>query len=147
MPYTAFSSYMTTVFKIVGTAVVVGVLLLWMASVLPPMRFGLDAEPTARLVASPLPAADDGYVMLSGIVVYDDDREGPVPYIAYTLPNGGMRTKQLIFRDDHGCSPSAGDLPCAAGEGASFPLYPSGAPITVTGTILSDQILVESITS
>lgn len=139
---------MNTVYKVTGIALLVGGLLLWLVSALPPLpKFGLDTEPVRTQVASPLPAVDDGYAVLSGIVLYDDDRDAPVPYIAYALPEGGMRTKQLIFRYGNGCAPSAGDLPCAAGEHSSFPAYPSGTSITVTGTILGDQILVESVTS
>lgn len=139
---------MNTVYKVLGIALVVGGLLLWLATAMPPMpEFGVKADAPQASVASPLPASDDGYVTLSGIVIYDDDRDGPVPYIAYELPNGGMRTKQLIFRDGSGCAPSAGDLPCAPGQYATFPTYPNGTPIIVTGTILGDQILVERVTS
>lgn len=138
---------MTSVFKTLAIAIIVVGLLLWLASALPSLKFGIDTEPSTRLAASPLPAVDDGYVTLSGIVLYDDDRDAPVPYIAYSLPNGGTRTKQLIFRNDQGCSPAAADLPCALGEGSTFPTYPSGTPITVTGTILGDQILVEQIST
>lgn len=139
---------MISALKVVGLALIVGGLLLWVSSALPPLfKFGLDAEPSTQLVASPLPAVDDGYVTLSGIVLYDDSRENSAPYIAYELPNGGTRTKQLIFQDESGCAPAAGDLPCPLGEQASFPAYPSGTAITVTGTILGDQILVESISA
>lgn len=135
---------MNIVFKVAAIVIVIGGLLLWVASVLPPLpRFGISEDLSRVSVASPLPAVDDGYVTLSGIVLYDDDRDAPVPYIAYARPEGGMRTKQLIF--DHGCAPEAGDLPCAPGEHASFPAFPSGTSVTVTGTILGDQILVERI--
>lgn len=139
---------MNTVYKVAGIALVVGGLLLWMASALPSLpKFGIPDESSEVSIPRPIPAVDDGYVRLSGVVLYDEDREAPVPYIAYKLPNGGMRTKQLIFRNDHGCSPSAGDLPCATGEHTSFPMYPSGTPITVAGTILGDQIFVEQISA
>jgi hypothetical protein len=139
-------TYMTSVFKFLGIAIVVGGLLLWFASVLPPLpKFGLTTESASTQVASPLPAVDDGYVTLSGTVLYDHDEDASIPYIAYALPNGGMRTKQLIF--DHGCSPEGADLPCATGEAPRFPSYPDGTPITVTGTVLGDQILVERIST
>jgi hypothetical protein len=135
------------IFKVLVMALLAGGLLLWIASSLPSFRFGLSAEPPSAQSESPFPAIDDGYVTLSGIVLYDEDREAPVPYIAYDLPNGDTRTKQLIFRNGNGCSPEAGDLPCATGPHTSFPAYPAGTRITVSGTIVADQIFVDSIGS
>lgn len=141
---------MATALKVLIIVLAIAGLLLWAGSVLPPVSlFSVSAGNVSetQLVASPLPASDDRRVTLTGIVVYDRQVTPSVPYIAYQLPNGGTRTRQLIFRNEHGCSPSAGDLPCAAGGVATFPDLPEGATIRVIGVIDADQILVESLES
>ncbi|MEA2701308.1 MAG: hypothetical protein QOE22_17 [Candidatus Parcubacteria bacterium] len=139
---------MITAFKAVGLALVIGGLLLWAVSVLPPFHASpMVVSPTEQVIANPLPVADDGFTTLSGIVIYDTQVTPNVPYVLYRLPDGGPRTKQLIFRNDRGCSPSAGDIPCAGGDVASFPDLPDGVRIRVTGVINGDQILVESLES
>ena len=70
--------------KVLGIALVIGGLLLWSAKVLPPMPdiFTIDAKRNVPLIASPLPASEDGYAVLTGFVVYDSDIDSPVAYIA-----------------------------------------------------------------
>ena len=129
--------------KVLGIALIIGGLLLWLASAMPaPPKLSLNEVEETDIVASPLPAAEDA-VILTGIVLYDE--HSSAPYIAYELPGGGTRTKQLILNGERGCSPRAGDLPCAGGSTASFPEIPTGSQIQVTGTIIGDQIFVERI--
>jgi|GEM_PF-5136468 len=129
--------------KALFLALIIGGLLLWASSVLYPL-LGTSVDTGPELLAiDPLPEGEDGYAVLTGIVVYDSGSETPVPYIAYERPEGGMRTKQLIF-GDRGCSPEAGDIPCASGESAEFGI-PEGATIRVLGVVNGDQIFVERI--
>lgn len=135
---------MATTAKILGIFLALAGVILWAASVLPPLpKLGIDGVPDEPLIASPLPATEDGYAVLVGTVVYDDDEDAPVSYIAYARPQGGMRTKQLVFRN-RGCSPAAGDIPCAPGAVES-PVIAEGTNVRVAGVVNGDQIFVESI--
>jgi hypothetical protein len=134
---------MTTVFKVLGIALLIGGLLLWTVSVLPSFSlFSLNSS-NEQLVASPLPAVDDGYTTLTGTIIYDKNTTPSVPYILYRLSDGNPRTKQLILRGHSGCAPAAGDIKCPLGD--SFPNVSEGTGIRVTGTINGDQILVDNL--
>lgn len=125
-----------------GVALVLGGIFLWASTVMPPLP-PLGVHIDEPLIAAPLPASDDGPVTLTGMIVYEEAGEGAVPYIAYELPHGGMRIKQLVF-GDRGCSPAAGDLPCAPSTQRARD-FPERALIRVTGRVYGDQIVVERI--
>ncbi|HEX8591305.1 MAG TPA: hypothetical protein VF696_00940 [Candidatus Paceibacterota bacterium] len=133
--------------KTLAIMVAIGGLFIWGLNALPsmPKSESLAELPREALVAAPLPAAEDGMTSLEGIAIYDAAVEPRIPYIQYEYGEEGVRTKQLIFRNQPGCRQHAGDLPCALGPHQSGPEVPYGERIRVTGAIVGDQILVDSI--
>lgn len=133
--------------KTLGIAVACGGLFLWLLHALPPLPRGqsLAELPEEALVAAPLPATEDGPATIEGIAIYDAEVDPPVPYVQYELAPGQTRTKQLIYESSRGCSTHAGDLPCALGPEYPAPEVPYGARMRVTGTIVGDQILVDTV--
>jgi len=130
--------------KVVALLVVGAGLIYWAVnSITPAPTQALRVDPEGQ-VASALPAIEDGSTTLTGIVIYTGV-EPPVPYIQYTFTEGEVRTKQLIYVNERGCSPSSGDLPCLTVPDDQYPQVPYGSTVRVTGVVEGDQILVESL--
>lgn len=68
-----------------------------------------------------------------------------IPYIAYVNDRGRLATKQLVFVSPNGCKPAAGDLPCAPPGGWYDVPLEDGEPISVTGTIQADRLVVHTL--
>ena len=135
---------MLTVAKIVAVMIALGGLALWVISAIPPIPKPppLSEVPEA-VVEVPLPNNDNGRITVEGVVVQGGSP--PVPYIEYQQEDGSVRTKQLIPQGGRGCSPDAGDLPCADGSRDNYPNLNFGDRIRVSGTINGDQLLVTSV--
>jgi len=101
------------------------------------------SEVPEAVVEVPLPNNDNGRITVEGVVVQGGSP--PVPYIEYQQEDGSVRTKQLIPQGGRGCSPDAGDLPCADGSRDNYPNLNFGDRIRVSGTINGDQLLVTSV--
>lgn len=132
---------MLNIAKFLAILVVITGLVLWGKGAISPLPRGGIADVPEALVATPLPAADDGPVMIEGMVVLSTQAPD-VPYIEYADASGDMRTKQLIISGGRGCSPAAGDLPCADGDSGDYPTLTAGEQIRIRGTIVGDQIFV-----
>lgn len=87
---------------------------------------------------------------IDGVMIMDTSSGLPaVPFIQYQDAEGGMRTKQLIYKDMRGCYPGAGDMPCVpyySGDSA-YPQYSTGTRIRAEGYPYEDRLLVTSISS
>ena len=130
--------------KAVAITLLIGGLFFWGVYALPPLpTTALDVEPEQQ-TASALPAVEDGRITIEGVIIHTDVVPR-VPYIEYEYQEGEVRTKQLIIRNERGCSPGAGDLPCIANPNAPNPEVPYGERVRVTGTVVGDQIMVDSI--
>lgn len=135
---------MLTLAKYAAILIAAGALLLWIIAQVPPLpEFPPLSEVPAAVVEAPLPADENGRITIEGVVVKGDTTE--VPYIEYRQEDGSVRTRQLILAGGRGCSPQAGDLPCADGSSGDQPNVNYSERIRVTGTIKGDQILVTSL--
>lgn len=132
--------------KILATALLVLGLSLWVVSVLPPLPDAPSlAEVPGALVAASLSAEEEETIVtLEGTVVLSDDLR-PVPYLAYAQEDGSMATRQLILAGKRGCSPIAGDLPCADVRGNNYPDLAHGEQVRVRGVVRGDQVFVSSL--
>lgn len=86
-----------------------------------------------------------GYAEIAGVAIIDTTGGLPgIPYIKYTLEDGSIATKQLIFADARGCHPNAGDIPCvpSASTQSGYPSLTEGQPLRVSGYIRADRFLV-----
>ena len=88
-----------------------------------------------------------GYVELTGTALMDTGSGLPgSPYIKYSLEDGTVATKQLVFADSRGCHPSAGDIPCVATyREQAYPNLATGQAIFVKGYVRADRLLVTGI--
>lgn len=87
----------------------------------------------------------DGYVEIEGTALLDTTSGTPaVPFIVYTDEKGRMRTKQLIFVNERGCLPNAGDIPCVPSYpvASAYPKLASGQVIIAEGYLRNDRLLV-----
>jgi hypothetical protein len=107
---------------------------------------------TSQNVASEMPVGtgvlkNGDTVTIHGTAIMDTSSGTPaVPYIRYQDAANKLATKQLIFVDERGCSPGAGDFPCVPTYTANgaYPHLTSGEKITVTGHIREDRFLITS---
>jgi hypothetical protein len=137
-----------TFLKYVAAGIVIIGLIMWIGTALPPLPDSLSTkeivtEVPEAIVSVPLPEEEDGPVTLEGTVTFGQGQP-PVPYIQYAT-GGGVRTRQLIISGGRGCSPAAGDLPCAGSDTGDYPDLSYGDRIRVTGTVRGDQIFVTSV--
>ncbi len=87
----------------------------------------------------------DDYVEIEGTALLDTTSGTPaVPFIVYSDANGRTRTKQLIFINERGCLPNAGDIPCVPDYPVSsaYPKLTDGQGIIAEGYIRNDRLLV-----
>jgi len=90
----------------------------------------------------------EGPATLEGTAIMDTSSGLPaVPYIEYNDENGATTTKQLIFADERGCLPGAGDLPCVPSYPilSAYPQLVTGQHIHVSGYIRADRFLITDI--
>ncbi len=94
---------------------------------------------------TPLGGSVEGLVTIEGTAVMDTSTGYPaVPYIRYVENDGDTATKQLIFADERGCLPGAGDIPCVPTypAAAAYPELATGQKIRVSGYIRANRLLI-----
>lgn len=108
-----------------------------------------EAELTLPTVVTPGDVPQTaGYAEIEGVAIIDTTSGPPgVPYIKYSLEDGSVATKQLVFADSRGCHPGAGDIPCSPsyGTGSAYPRLIEGQPLFVRGYIRADRFLVSEL--
>lgn len=135
---------MTGIFKAIAILLLAGGLIYFAAQAIGPAPKQARSVQPVQNIPTPLPAAEEGRQTLTGVIIRNADVTPSVPYIQYRF-NEGVRTKQLILRDERGCSPSSGDLPCVQGRVEPYAELPYGENVRVTGVVIGDQIMVDSL--